>query len=104
MRSRNCLCITESDAGRRERSCCGSELQLAIIETWRSLPPSQPESRSGLEFDETYARSLAMDLEGITVRVPSVQDLIRNKRAIGRTKDLADAEALEDIIKSEPGA
>jgi predicted nucleotidyltransferase len=52
---------------------------------------------SGLQFEETYKRSIAIDLEGIEVRIPSLADLIRNKRASGRTKDIADAEALEEI-------
>jgi hypothetical protein len=52
---------------------------------------------SGLRFEETYERSLAVDIEGIEVRVPSVADLIRNKRASGRTKNIADAEALEEL-------
>lgn len=56
---------------------------------------------SGLRFEDAFARSLSIDLEGIEVRVPCLQDLIRNKRATGRTKDLADAEALEDIQDSE---
>jgi hypothetical protein len=50
---------------------------------------------SGLQFEETYRRSLSMNIEGIEVNVPSIDDLICNKRASGRTKDLADAEALE---------
>jgi len=57
-------------------------------------------SATGLEFDDVYNRSLATNLEGIEVRVPSVADLIRNKRATGRTKDLADAEALEALPNS----
>lgn len=31
-----------------------------------------------------------------------IDDLIRNKRAVGRTKDLADAEALEALKNSGP--
>ena len=57
---------------------------------------------SGLNFEETESRATAVDIEGITVRIPSIADLIRNKRASGRTKDIADAEALEELIKSEP--
>jgi predicted nucleotidyltransferase len=55
---------------------------------------------SGLRFEEAFERSMAIDIEGIEVRIPSLDDLIRNKRASGRTKDLADAEALEDLRNS----
>ncbi len=58
-------------------------------------------SASGLQFDEVYKRSLSVNVDGIEVRVPSIDDLIRNKRATGRTKDLADAEALESLKNSE---
>lgn len=56
---------------------------------------------SGLRFEETFARSLAVEIEGLNLRIPSIADLIINKRASGRTKDLADAEALEDLKNSE---
>ncbi len=56
---------------------------------------------SGLDFEETFKRSIAVDIDGIDVHIPSLADLIRNKRASGRTKDLADAEALEEIRNSE---
>ena len=56
---------------------------------------------SGLTFEETYSRSLSVDIEGITVHIPSIDDLIRNKKASGRTKDMADVEALELLKNSE---
>jgi hypothetical protein len=56
---------------------------------------------SGLRFEEAFERSLTLDLEGIKVHIPSLNDLIRNKRASGRTKDIADAEALEEILNGE---
>jgi len=56
---------------------------------------------SGLDFEEAFRRSMAVDIEEIEVRIPSLADLIRNKRASGRTKDLADVEALEEIRNSE---
>ena len=58
-------------------------------------------SASGLRFEEAYSRSSVVVIEGFEVRVLSVDDLIRNKRAAGRTKDLADAEALEALRISE---
>lgn len=54
---------------------------------------------SGLTFQEAASRATSVSIEGLTVRVPSVADLIRNKRASGRTKDLADAEALEELAQ-----
>ncbi len=52
---------------------------------------------SGLQFEPTFRNSLIVEIEGIQVRIPSVDDLVTNKRASGRTKDLADAEALEEL-------
>jgi hypothetical protein len=50
---------------------------------------------SGLQFENTYQNSILVNIEGIDVRIPSIDDLIINKKATGRTRDLADAEALE---------
>jgi len=55
---------------------------------------------TGLEFDKAYERSQPIAIEGIEVRIPSIDDLIRNKQATGRTRDLADAEALEALKSS----
>jgi hypothetical protein len=57
---------------------------------------------SGLEFEDAFKNSIAVDLEGVNVHIPSVADLILNKRASGRTKDLADAEALAELDDSDP--
>jgi len=54
-------------------------------------------SVSGLRFDEAFQRSVSVEIDGIRVRVPSLDDLICNKRSAGRTKDLADAETLEGL-------
>ena len=55
-------------------------------------------SIDGLEFKDAFSNSLKMEIEGITVHILSISDLIRNKRTTGRTKDLADAELLETEI------
>ena len=57
---------------------------------------------SGLRFDETFQHSTPIEIEGFQIRIPSINDLIRNKRASGRTKDLTDAEALEALRDSSP--
>jgi len=56
---------------------------------------------SGLQFEEAFTRAVKVDIDGLEVHIPSVDDLIRNKRASGRTKDLADAEALDALKISE---
>jgi predicted nucleotidyltransferase len=45
-------------------------------------------------FDELFAESREVDLGGFTVRVASLDDLIRMKRASGRPKDLIEVEVL----------
>ena len=56
---------------------------------------------SGLQFSQTFRTSIEIDIEGLRVHIPSVDDLIRNKRASGQTKDLADAEALASLKNVE---
>jgi len=50
---------------------------------------------TGLQFEQAYQNSVLVNIDGIDIHIPSIDDLIINKRATGRTKDLADAEALE---------
>ena len=53
----------------------------------------------GVRYVDASPRAVAKTIEGVPVRVISREDLIANKRASGRTKDLADAEILEGIVK-----
>lgn len=48
-------------------------------------------------FDEAYARALRLTLDGVTVTVAGLDDLVLMKRRAGRPKDLADVAALEAI-------
>ncbi len=52
---------------------------------------------SGLQFEHAYQNSIIVNIDGLDVRIPSIEDLIINKKATGRTKDLADAEALASL-------
>ena len=51
----------------------------------------------GVEFADVWPRRIAAQLDDIAVWIISREDLIRNKRATGRTQDLADAEFLERL-------
>jgi len=53
-------------------------------------------SISGVEFDEAWAHRVPGTIDGIPVSYLSREDLIRNKHASGRPKDLGDAAALRD--------
>jgi predicted nucleotidyltransferase len=50
---------------------------------------------SGVKFEQAYANKQAISIEGVEIPVISLDDLITNKRASGRTQDLADVEKLE---------
>lgn len=61
------------------------------------LPPIRIEIStgiSGVTFDECYPNRVSAVLDGIEVPVIAKTDLIRNKKASGRHKDLADLEEL----------
>ena len=62
------------------------------------VPPSRVDiltGVSGVQFDDAWPRRVALYLEGAVVSVISREDFIRNKRATGRPKDLADIDSLE---------
>jgi predicted nucleotidyltransferase len=49
----------------------------------------------GIDFDEAYSRRNPVKVEDIVVDTVSKEDLLRNKAATARYKDLADIERLE---------
>ena len=53
-------------------------------------------------FDEAWERRTMREVSGIPVSVLSVPDLMKNKRAAGRPKDLADVAMLEDLLDGKP--
>lgn len=50
---------------------------------------------SGLDFESASRRIVLREMEGLAVPFIGKDDLVRNKRATGRLKDLADIERLE---------
>lgn len=51
-------------------------------------------SVDALDFQQAWARSVESTYEGIPIRLLSAEDLVRNKRAVGRPQDLLDIERL----------
>ena len=50
---------------------------------------------SGLEFEKCYKSRVKTNMDGITIDFINLENLKKNKKAIGRFKDLADLENLE---------
>jgi hypothetical protein len=50
----------------------------------------------GLNFDESYKRRNIITMQDIPISIISKEDLIKNKKASGLYRDLADAEDLEN--------
>lgn len=54
-------------------------------------------SISGVQFDEAYAHRIIVNLDGLELSVIGLQEFIRNKKTIGRHKDLGDIEAVTGV-------
>jgi predicted nucleotidyltransferase len=54
---------------------------------------------SGVSYADAVSRAVPKTIDGIPVRIISLEDLIANKKASGRAKDLADVEVLEGCRK-----
>ena len=50
---------------------------------------------SGVEFDHAWTNRMSVEMDGMNFCVIGRADLIVNKRACGRPKDIADAESLD---------
>ena len=54
---------------------------------------------SGVRYADAVTRAVQKTIDGIPVRIISLDDLIANKKASGRAKDIADVEVLEGLRK-----
>jgi hypothetical protein len=63
------------------------------------MPPSRIDlvtSVTGLEFDAAFSRRIETEYAGVPLTVIHRDDLVANKRAVGRPRDILDAEELEE--------
>lgn len=63
------------------------------------LPPARIDfltTISGVAFEEAWQRRIHVKIGDLNVPVIGREDFIANKRAVGRTRDLADVEMLDD--------
>ena len=67
------------------------EFQLGVVPSRIDILTSV----TGVDFEDAWARREVIDLDGVQVGVIAREDLIRNKKAVGRLRDLADIEELE---------
>lgn len=56
---------------------------------------------SGIAFDDAWPRRVPAEVQGIELSVIGREDLLANKRAAARQRDLADVEALERQARRE---
>ena len=58
-------------------------------------------SVSALEYDSAWENREVVEIEGLTISVLGRDDLIKNKKAVGRAQDIADVNRLESQDKEE---
>lgn len=58
-------------------------------------------SISGVRFEDAWGRRTESDFGGVPAQFLNIDDLLTNKRAIGRATDLADCERLEEAKGSD---
>jgi predicted nucleotidyltransferase len=90
----------------------GSRLRTVLTQAGKvvqlGLPPNRIDlltSIAGVNWEQVTARSLVAELGCHQVRIIGLEELLANKRASGRPKDLADVEELErvrDVSAREP--
>jgi hypothetical protein len=54
-------------------------------------------SITGVAFDQAWQNKMAIIIEGLEVFCIGLDDLLVNKRATGRPKDLADIDSLKNL-------
>ncbi len=88
---------------------------LATIRSWDFTQPQvfhigkMPERTdfmthiAGVQYNDAKTTAIQTEIDGLPLNIIHINSLIQNKKASGRTKDLADAEYLEKIARLRKG-
>lgn len=80
------------------------ELEEILADEERVIKMGRPPNRidllktiSGVDFDEAFETSVPAELDGVPVRFLGREQLLKNKRASGRPRDLVDVLEIEKL-------
>jgi hypothetical protein len=92
--------LTRFGAPVAELGVTRSDFASAGVVVQLGLPPRRIDlltELTGIAFDEAWLGRAVQNVDGLLVPFLGRRDFVRNKRATGRTRDLADLEALGEI-------
>lgn len=75
----------------------GTIVQIGVV-------PRRIDVITGIEsvsFDEAWRGRVDLELDDVRLPVIGIQELLKNKRAVGRPQDIADVERLETLVKRD---
>ena len=81
-----------------------SEKGMTVLSLWDPTTPLRSVDvfvENPIPFDQLWDRSKVFEVESFSVRVASIDDLVRMKESAGRPIDLEDIEALREIERSK---
>ncbi len=108
------LAGNDANLGRAADSLARFGAPRGVVDGLRALAPSdvvflgQPPLRidfmraiDGVTSEALFEHAVRAELDGVAVKVISIDDLIANKRAAARPQDLVDAEFLERVRRKK---
>ncbi|MDZ7632154.1 MAG: hypothetical protein U5K74_12625 [Gemmatimonadaceae bacterium] len=101
------LCMAMRDFGAPDSLIDATFMHTRDAIVQIGLPPARIDllaSISGVTFDEAWTGAIHIDLEQRGLRVLGLRDLLTNKRASNRPKDLDDVRRLEALVRASATA
>ena len=96
LKSRSSICQFQARKSPTRPTCPASLISIA-------KHPFAISAVDGLDYADASIRAVKMNVDGLEIKVLSLDDLIINKRSSGRPKDIADALTLEKLREKKNG-